>query len=244
MALRSFSDGALFAESFGDRSPQVLALHGWGRRGADFKKSLAEIPTLAPDLPGFGATPPPVEVIGARGYARAVLQLLDEFESPPVVVGHSFGARVAVSLAAEFPDRIGPLVLTGAPLVRVRPAPTPPLSYRLVRFLYRFGVIGDDRMEEIRRSRGSADYRSAEGVMRGIFVKVVNESYEDELGRVRSPVTLLWGAEDREVPVEVARATLEALGVSSVTLEILEGVGHLVPTEAPEELRKAVESFL
>lgn len=244
MALRSFSDGALFAESFGDRSPTVLALHGWGRRGADFKKSLAEIPALAPDLPGFGATPPPPDVIGAHGYAEAVRPLLGEFESPPVVVGHSFGGRLAVCLAAEEPERIGPLVLTGAPLLRLHPGQGPSFSYRLLRSLHRIGVIGDERMEEIRRRRGSADYRAAEGVMRAILVKVVNESYEEELGRVRSPVTLLWGAEDREVPPEVARAAADALIGSKVNLEILEGVGHHVPIEAPDDLRRVVESVL
>lgn len=244
MALRSFSDGALFAETFGDRPPAVLALHGWGRRGADFKKSLAEIPALAPDLPGFGATPPPREVMGAHGYAEAVRSLLGEFDSPPVVVGHSFGGRVAVCLAAEEPERFGPLVLTGAPLLRIHPVQRPSFAYRLLRSLHRIGVIGDERMEEIRGRRGSADYRAAEGVMRTILVKVVNESYEEELGRVRSPVTLLWGAEDREVPVDVARAAAEALAGSQVTLEILDGVGHHVPIEAPDDLRRAVESVL
>ena len=244
MALRSFSDGTLFAESFGDRPPTVLALHGWGRRGADFKKSLAEIPALAPDLPGFGASPPPSQVMGAHGYAEAIKPLLTEYEAPPVVVGHSFGGRLAVCLAAAEPARIGPLVLTGAPLLRLHQPRGPSFSYRLLRSLHKLGVIGDERMEEIRRRRGSADYRAAEGVMRAILVEVVSESYEEELGRVRSPVVLVWGSEDREVPVEVARAAAEELGGSNVTLEVLEGVGHHVPVEAPEALRRVVESVL
>ncbi len=244
MALRSFSDGTLFAESFGDRPPTVLALHGWGRRGADFEKSLAEIPTLAPDLPGFGATPPPSRVSGAHGYTDAIRVLLDEYDTPPVVVGHSFGGRLAVCLAATEPERVGPLVLTGVPLLRTHPSRRPSFSYRLLRSLHNLGVIGDERMEEIRSRRGSTDYRTAEGVMRAILVEVVNESYAEELGRVRSPVVLLWGSEDREVPVEVARAAAEALQGSSVKLEVLEGVGHHVPVEAPQELRRVVESVL
>ena len=59
MALRALADGALFAEAYGDGSPRVLALHGWGRRGNDFAASLAEFDALAVDLPGFGATPAP-----------------------------------------------------------------------------------------------------------------------------------------------------------------------------------------
>jgi pimeloyl-ACP methyl ester carboxylesterase len=99
-------------------------------------------------------------------------------------------------------------------------------------------VFSDERLERERRSRGSADYRAADGVMRDILVKVVNESYEDQLGRVLGPVHLLWGAEDRDVPVSVAEAAGALLADS--TLEVLPGVGHLVPTQAPEALRRAI----
>ena len=110
MALRSFADGALFAEVFGQGQPRVIALHGWGRRGADFRQSLHDFPALAPDLPGFGASPIPDSVIGADGYADIVAQMLDDFDESPVLVGHSFGGRVAVCLAAKFPEKVGPLV--------------------------------------------------------------------------------------------------------------------------------------
>ena len=43
--------------------------------------------------------------------------------APPVVVGHSFGGRIAVCLAALYPDRVGSLVLTGVPLVKQTPSP-------------------------------------------------------------------------------------------------------------------------
>ena len=175
MALRALADGALFAEAYGDGSPRVLALHGWGRRGNDFAASLAEFDALAIDLPGFGATPAPSEILGAEGYAALVAPVLDTFESPPVVIGHSFGGRIAVCLAAAYPDRVASLVISGSPLLRLGPAKKPSASYRMLRLLDRAHLVSDDRMEEIRRSRGSADYRAASGVMRDILVKVVNE---------------------------------------------------------------------
>ena len=201
---------------------------------------------LAPDLPGFGSSPPPEEVIGAEGYAQIVAALLSVFSEPPVVVGHSFGGRVAVCLASRHPDRVGPLVLTGAPLVRLQPPRRPPLTYRAVRALHQKGLISDAAMESIRKRRGSADYRAASGVMRSVLVKVINESYEDQLRALNRPVRLLWGSEDREVPLEVARRSAEILrdGGSQVDLRILDGVGHHVPLEAPQELRRAIESLL
>jgi pimeloyl-ACP methyl ester carboxylesterase len=246
VALRAFADGALFAEAFGPGPPRVLALHGWGRRGSDYRQSLAGLDALAVDLPGFGASPAPAHVIGAEGYAEAIEPLLEAFDSPPVVVGHSFGGRVAVCLAVANPQRVGPLVLTGSPLVRLTAGRKPSPGYRALRALHRMGLVSGKRMEEIRRSRGSADYRAARGVMREILVKVINESYEAQLRAIESPVDLLWGREDREVPVAVAEAACREISDSGgkVELEIIDGAGHLVPTQAPEALRRVVDRAL
>lgn len=246
MALRALSDGALFAEGYGDGSPRVLALHGWARRGSDFAPSLADFDALAIDLPGFGATPAPEGVLGAEGYARLVAPVLDAFEAPPVVVGHSFGGRIAVCLAAAHPDRVGSLIIIGAPLVRLAPGRKPSVRYRMLRFLNQVGLIGDVRMEEIRRSRGSADYRAATGVMREILVKVVNESYEDELAGLKSRVILLWGEDDGEVPVAVAERSLRIIRQAggSAELEVLPSVGHLVPTQAPDAISRVLAQEL
>lgn len=247
MALRSLADGTLFAETFGEGNPLVLALHGWGRRGADFTRSLQGIPALAPDLPGFGASPEPDRVIGASGYAERVSALLGEFEEPPLVVGHSFGGRVAVCLAATHPDQVGPLLLSGVPLVRQSPPSKPSLVYRLVRSLNRIGLVSEERMERLRDRRGSADYRAAGGIMRDILVKMVNESYEEELATIRSDLHLLWGADDAEVPVQVARSALTLVretGKATAELRLVDGVGHHLPVEAPETLRRVIGSIL
>lgn len=242
MALRSFLDGDLFAEVYGEGPREVLALHGWGRRGNDFAAVLEGHSGIAPDLPGFGASPAPERAIGADAYADIVARMLDFFDRPPVVVGHSFGGRVAVCLAVKHPERVGPLVLTGAPLIRLETGRQPSPAYRLARWLNRVGIVSDERMEREKRKRGSDDYRALSGVMRDILVKVVNETYEGQLMRISVPVQLLWGDRDEEVPLSVAEAAQALIPDSS--LEVLNGVGHFVPLEAPEALRAAIEKAL
>ena len=246
MALRSFANGALFAEVLGEGAPRILALHGWGRRGADFKPSLNGLPALAPDLPGFGATPPPGEVIGAEGYAAIVAEMLDEFDGPAVLVGHSFGGRVAICLAARHPEAVSGIVLTGVPVIRLAPPVRPSWGYRAIRLLNHLGVFSDARLEEGRKRRGSADYRAATGVMREVLVKVIAEIYQKELEEVSAPITFLWGAGDTEIPVAVAE---RAVGIRHAAgrpaeLRVLEGVGHLLPLEAPAQLRSVVEAMI
>ena len=246
--LRTLPGGALFGEAWGEATPQVVALHGWRRTHADFAASLGPsaregpLATLAPDLPGFGATPPPAAAWGSEQYAEAVAPLLPESTGTAgmVVVGHSLGGRVAVRLAAAYPERVGALVLCGAPLVRTAGrGRRPPAAFRAARLLHGAGLIGDARMERARRRHGSADYRAAHGVMRDILVRLVNEDYDDALGVLRCPVELLWGDDDADAPLATARA-LEAT-VPNAHLEIVPGAGHLIPLTAPDALRAAVE---
>ena len=245
--LSAFADGRLFGSVHGSGAPgapSVLALHGWGRSGADFDAVLQGLDAVALDLPGFGATPPPSEAWGAAGYAMAIAPVLDELATPVVVVGHSFGGRVAVHLADARPERIAALVLTGVPLVKppgaVTSASRPAAVYRVARALHRRGLFPDARMEALRRRHGSPDYRAATGVMRDVLVRVVNETYEEQLARLACPVELVWGDDDPEVPVAVAEAALAFLSAGLGILTVVPGAGHFTPRTAPVELRAAV----
>jgi pimeloyl-ACP methyl ester carboxylesterase len=246
--LRTLPGGALFGEAWGEETAQVVALHGWRRTHADFAASLGPsapqgpLPVLAPDLPGFGATPPPTVAWGSDQYAAAVAPLLLESTATAgmVVVGHSLGGRVAVRLAAARPELVGALVLCGAPLLR--PAGRgrrPPAAFRAARLLHRTGLLGAARMERARQRHGSADYRAAHGVMRDILVRLVNERYDDALDALRCPVELLWGDDDAAAPLATAQAL--AARLPGAHLEIVAGAGHLIPLTAPDALRAAVE---
>jgi pimeloyl-ACP methyl ester carboxylesterase len=241
--LKAFAGGHLFGASSGSGTPWVLALHGWRRSHRDFDASLEGVDAVALDLPGFGAAPPPPEPWTTGQYADWIAPVLEDLAPRVVVVGHSFGGRVATHLAAQHPDRVAALVLTGVPLVanperQPRQPSRPPLAFRVGRALYGKGLIGDRRMEALRQRHGSADYRAATGVMRGVLVRAVNETYEVPMAAYPGPVELVWGQDDVEVPIAVAEAAA-GLGRRSL-LTICPGAGHLVPTEAPECLRSVI----
>ncbi|HSS10248.1 MAG TPA: alpha/beta hydrolase [Acidimicrobiales bacterium] len=238
--LKSFAGGRLFGASYGDGLPWVLALHGWMRTHRDFDGLFDGIDAIAVDLPGFGATPPPPEAWSTAQYAEWLAPLLDEMGPDPVILGHSFGGRVAVHLAATYPDRIGALVLSAVP--RLVPDDThrrrPALAFRVGQALRRTKLIGEDRMETIRHRYGSADYRAARGVMRDVLVKAVNETYGRQLAAFPGPIELVWGERDDVAPIAVAELALEAC--ADGRLVSLPGVGHFTPQQAPDELRAAV----
>ena len=149
-------------------------------------------------------------------------------------------------LAVRRPEKVAGLVLIGAPVLLKSLRAKPARSFRLLKTLNKLHLVSEARIEEYRRTHGSADYRAADGATRDTLVTVINESFESELSELSCPVVLLWGADDLDVPVEVAQraATLLEDHGTKVDLRVLEGVGHLVPTQAPHAVADAVRSVL
>lgn len=224
MALTALLDGAVLAEKTG-AEPRVLALHGWGRTRADWLPALEGVPALAVDLPGFGASPPPAAGWGSRDYAELLAPVLAD--GGWTVAGHSLGGRIALQLAAGWPDLIDKLVLTGVPSLLRRPTTSKaPLAYRLARKANALGVLSAERMERQRRKHGSADYRAAEGVMRDTLVRLVNEDYRELLPAITAPVELVWGAHDTAAPLQMVREAAGLLATAELTVS--ESSGHLL----------------
>jgi pimeloyl-ACP methyl ester carboxylesterase len=254
MALSTFAGGRLWGARYGTGGPWVLALHGWGRDHHDFDQVLDGFDAIALDLPGHGVAPEPPEPWSTLEYADWVAPALDELASGPVVVvGHSFGGRVAVHLAAEVEattgreGRTGALVLSSAPL-----APPPgkhagraPFAYRAGQALHKVGLVSDERMEQLRRKHGSDDYRNASPTMRGVLVKAVRETanatYMRPLQAWASegkPVELVWGETDRDASLAGVKPFVE--GLASVRVTVVPGAGHLIGQALASELRAAL----
>lgn len=245
MKVQALAAGRLFADVEPGDGPSVIGLHGWGRDRRDLAPALDRGTRALIDLPGFGASPPPPEVWGGTEYADVIASALVELAlpRPTVVVGHSFGGRVAVCLAAARPDLVDGLVVCGVPLLRLQPTTKPALGYRIVRAAHRIHLVSDAAMERRRQKSGSADYRNAEGIMRDVLVRAVNETYEDELGRVHSPTSFLWGAGDTAARPEVARRASD-LVERVVEVEVVADAGHDVHRQRPELVRAHVEAVL
>jgi pimeloyl-ACP methyl ester carboxylesterase len=263
--LRTFAGGELFGELWGPAPPRVLALHGWRRTHTDFVGVIGAASRAGPiagaalDLPGFGASPPPPEAWGSADYAAAVVRVIEELtgssapvsgptptgapaSTPMVLLGHSFGGRVAVHVAAQRPDLVKALVLTGAPLARTAPARRAPRAFRFARAMRQMGLVPESTMEKMRRRYGSPDYLAAEGVMRQVLVRVLAENYDEQLEGLRCPVELVWADDDTEAPLRVAETVARL--VPQATLTVIPSAGHLTPLSVPDRLRDAVDRML
>lgn len=248
------SHGAQFSylrlDEAGTHAPVVVWAHGWGQNHAAFlpladtlRKSGSHILI---DLPGHGESPPPPESWGTEDYADAVAGWLKDQNFPPVIwVGHSFGCRVGIRLAAKYPERVKAMgLIAAAGLKRKRP-PLKRLYFylriKLFKALKAFLPQGEAR-EKILSKFGSADYKNA-GPMRAVFIRTVNEDLSETAKGVRCPVRLVFGTNDTETPPEFG-ARYKAL-MPNATLLLLEGLDHYsVLTNGRHQAVKVVSDLL
>ncbi|MEX2623770.1 MAG: alpha/beta hydrolase [Acidimicrobiia bacterium] len=114
----------LYVHDFGGSGAPVVAVHGLGGAHLNWMPVAAGLSRyghlLAPDLPGFGYSPP------ARNYrlsthCRVLIDLLDHQDQPSLLIGNSLGGLVSMMVAAARPDLVASLIL-------VAPATPPRLT--------------------------------------------------------------------------------------------------------------------
>jgi len=199
------------SQDTGAGSPSMLWLHGWGhdlqafKRIADLFNGIGRHRVF--DLPGFGKTPMLFEGASSMDYAEALAKQLDSDGEPHIIVGHSYGSRVAIQFAARYPEMVKAIILiSGAGLPRRRSiffkarAFALKMMGRAARLLDRLFKT-QFRQAYITRF-GSADYKAA-GPLRATLVSAVTENLSSQAKQVKCPVLLIYGSADMETPIEV-----------------------------------------
>jgi pimeloyl-ACP methyl ester carboxylesterase len=251
----------------GDGPPLVL-LHGLGGAASNWVELAPELArenrVIAVDLPGHGGSSPLPALPNLEPFAdRVGLVLQREGVHPVVVVGHSLGCVVALRLAMRSPDLVRGLVLISAAGIgsttrRARYALALSSLVQPGRLLAPFR----DRIAESRRLRAfvwgpwatpdgtTVSPAATIGLLEGpslhsdttsAAAALVEEDPRVDLGRVRCPAMLLWGARDPQVPIDDAFQYARRL---RAPLRVVAGAGHLVIAERPEACLDAIRSFL
>ena len=109
-----FGSGTLYVHDYGGVGATIVAVHGLGGAHLNWMPPARGLTRtghlVAPDLPGFGYTPPR-RSYSISSHAQAVAELLESLDVPSVLMGNSLGALVAIQIAASRPDLVDRLVL-------------------------------------------------------------------------------------------------------------------------------------
>lgn len=219
----------------GEGTP-VVVMHGWGCTHETVKTitdiCLKKHQVYSVDFPGFGASTEPSEsdkVWGVEEYTQMIEKLAEtEGIDNPILIGHSFGGRVAIVYASR--NKVAKVVLVDAAGVK----PRRKLKYYFKVYAFKLAkqwykmVYGKDggqrRIEKLRSKRGSSDYANSTPTMKAVLSKVVNEDLCHLMPKIQAPTLLIWGKDDTATPLSDAKK-MEKL-IPDAGLVAFEGCGH------------------
>lgn len=229
----------------------VLLLHGWGSSFDVYKGIVAALSDrcklYAFNFPGCGKSDVMQSPWNLEDYCNLVLKFIQKFEiNNPVLIGHSHGGRVILSLVGKKllnPPKI--VLLDSAGLIPKKSAKQKlrAKSFKIIKsVLTPLGSIGEPLLNKARAHYGSADYLAAPPVLRQTLVRLVNTDLRDILPEISCPALLIWGENDTATPLADAKI-IESL-IPDAGLCVIKNTGHYSFCENPYQAHAILRSFI
>lgn len=225
------------AEHFGDRNRLVLI-----------------------DPPGHGGSQPLRAGFSFADCAQCVVDLLDGLGIERAhFVGNSWGGMIGATFAALHPDRVGGAVLMNCTaseaglrqkfqyalmlqVARVLGGIRPPLTRSALKAFLGPTTMAtrEQAVATVRAALADLDIDSAAWAVRSVVP--ARPDQHELLGRIRTPVLVVAGAEDATFPVGETRRMAEA--IPGARFVVLDGVAHLSAVEVPDRVNRLIDEFL
>jgi 2-hydroxy-6-oxonona-2,4-dienedioate hydrolase len=242
------------------KGKSVLLIHGLGGSIESWINNIGTLSTkqlrvIAVDLPGFGSSDKPQINYTINFYTKFVEKFINylKISSPISIVGSSLGGHIAAEVAIKYYKIVYKLVL-------VSPAGVLPISFRGTPALLKYTTILKARtVQEVKRGLSSVDNNSvdesyAQIVYQKLSMPGAKEAFLSALrGSTRSPrlnrrlhkikaeTLLIWGKEDRIIPVKFIEPFIK---MKNCRLLLLENCGHRPHIDKPEFFNSTIADFI
>lgn len=244
-------DSKIFFNAFGQGQPLIL-LHGWGVDSQIWEPTIPDLSSsfqvITFDFPGFGQSDLPAQTWSLDDYAEILKKIIEELKlKNPILLGHSFGGRVAIKFSTTHPQEIKKLILVSSAGIKPKQGISwwsffltakacklifkiPPLSFffpKVRRFLY--------------QATKRTDYLNS-GQMKETFLKVAKEDLTPLLTNIPVPTLIVWGEKDQELPLKFAQILLDQ--IPKAELHLLKNSGHFPFLDEPQKFTQIIKDFL
>jgi haloalkane dehalogenase len=246
----------------------ILLLHGEPTWSYLWRNVIPQLPgrKVAPDLIGFGRSDKPedVEWYSYDKHVESVTRLVEALDLQGItLVVHDWGGPIGLRFAVENPDRVARLAILNTGVGGGRAPSETWLRFRaVVRDVG--GTLDIGRLVEAGTTNGLSDEvraaydgcfptpASKAGAL--AFPELVPTEPEhpnaaamnrvaDALRTWEKPTTVIWGADDRVLPVQIAEAIVELVpGATGPVL--IEGASHFLQEDKPDEVAAGIRELL
>jgi len=250
--------------------PPLVLVHGLSGAWQNWLETIPHFAhshrVVALDLPGFGASPMPPWEISMPAYGRFLRDFCERLGIERCsLVGNSMGGFIATELAINEPERVDELVLVSAAGItwaRARQEPARMIA-RLGRaaapIAFRYSMAGI-RRPRLRRGAFQQVFHDPNAIRPELLFETTVPALQspgyadalitlwgydirDRLSEIEVPTLVVWGRNDRVVPVPAAFSYQRRIG-DNADLVIFDECGHVPQMERPVRFNRVVEDFL
>lgn len=247
----------------------LVMIHGGGPGAnglSNYSKNIAALAqtrrVIVPDLPGFGNSEPAPAPGGLfDAMAGSVQALLDHLKIDKAsFVGNSLGGGTALQVALNQPDRVDRLVLMGAggslPIFSPFPteglfrmlhfydgeAPTRERMRRVLELLVYDQSMITEELIDIRLEAATRPAAMTKPPLKGRGANPADDLYRQPLYTLPHPTLLVWGRDDRVVPLDAAFILLKT--IPNAQLHVFSTCGHWAQWEKASQFNQLISNFL
>lgn len=246
----------VFYRVFGKGNKLIVLMHGWGLDSSlmlplyekiaafNYKKIAPfnnddlsnDFKYLLIDFPPFGRSQEPAEIWTLNNYVDLVEKLINIQEdiSEIVLIGHSFGGRVAIKIAASKKIKIDKMILFSSAGIKTRFSIK--TKYRILKYkLLKKLKIKNNLL-------GSKDYQNLYPFMKKTFINIIKEDLKKICRNIDCETLIIFGDKDKETPLYMGK-TLHK-NIKNSQLIVVEKGEHLLYLDNLKELLPVLNSFI
>jgi len=261
-------------ESGEEKRRVAILIHGWSSSWYALSPLLPQLENryrcIAVDLPGYGESPPFHHRVSIDDYADLIIALIEQQspDSPVILLGHSMGGMISITVALKRPKVVERLVL-------LCPTISGNLSMFIIMFMSPFFVLERFRLTRklveilepqmfsiTDRLLRPALFADQTGIHEAEYLRIRSDARRPGQGRVRAecfqamrqhdlrqrlngiqtPALAIWGMEDNTVPLRDASAVANQW--PDADLRVIPNAGHWPQFETPQTTERYIRAFL
>ncbi|MFA6551596.1 MAG: alpha/beta hydrolase, partial [Patescibacteria group bacterium] len=194
------------------------------------------------DFPGFGQSDTPKNNFYLKDYADTVESFIKKNNLENIIIiGHSFGGSIGIKIAADNPKYLKKLALVDSAGIRKNSKINiKKIIAKILKPIFKLSFLKSTRVK-IYQAMGAEDYLATPQLQK-TFVNIVAEDLTVLLPKIKVPVLLVWGENDKDTPIEHARVMERE--IPNAKLIIFEGAGHFSFLDKEDEFINNLQKFL
>lgn len=225
----------------------IILLHGWGTSKKTFTSLTEEIKENYQvhliDMIGFGNSDEPLKPLSLNDYVLFLRDYICRFNiNNPIILGHSFGGRVAIKYINLFND-VSKLILVDSAGVKRT-------SLKSIYKIYKYKILkrwykltnNKTSYQRLLKNSGSSDYKRATPVMKKTLSLVVTEDLKKEIKKIKTETLIIWGRDDKVTPYKDALYLKKHMKNSG--LVTFENTGHFPYLENKGRFNLIIKEYL